>query len=430
MNYDKLFKHINNNDLNKVFSFLNDLCDQFPGKDQYTYTQLKDQYVTGNSNHEYIDRLKTFVNDRKKLLLTTEELNLPNDTLDKDFQKFKNWANLGDNYRRNGKYTNAIKAYQKALEAKSSSDKGKIWYSLGTLYDYLGDTANAFDAYYRVSVITPDYYKAYDGLAWLFYSQKKFLAAIDFYQHSIKIQPKHYEAWNWLGKTYKNLGKFQKAINAYQNALGINPNYDNALHNLGWIYYHQHHYDEALINYKKALDIKPDKHQTWNDLGLVYKNIGKNKKAIKAFHQALSIKLNYANAWHNLGIVYQKESNYSESIFAYQKALKIRPQFSQSLVGIGWSYFLQGKLNKAKFYFEQLPNNHKALMNLGHISFITNKTKQAFRLYRQSLIKYTNKAKFFTDLNTDYQYLKQASPSLQNFEEVLEQLKATIKKKK
>ncbi len=403
MTYDELIEQINQGNYFEVFEFLNELYKQFPDYLKPLYNGLNGEFISGKIDHRYPGRLKSFVGRIKHLLPQPE----PDQTFNQRSNDVEALFLLAFEYHyEKQKYSEALNAYNQAIEIQPNlSQKARYWYNLGVLYDDMGKPDDATQAYKNTLNIDDQYYKAYEGLGWVQYTQEKFAEAIISYRNAIDIEPNNHETWNWLGKAYKNTGDYTKAKAAYRASVSITPDYYNAWHNLGWIYYKEKNYENALEAYQKVLAIDAEIPETLNDLGLIYKNRGEYDKAIDFLKKAVVVKPKYANAWYNLGIVYRNQKDYKSAIGAYEKAREIRRKDEQILLDIGWTYLLDRQLANAKTYFNQILNNQYALMNLGHISFLEAQPENALKFYQQSLVHYPNKQDFFQDLKSDYQYL-------------------------
>ena len=186
-------------------------------------------------------------------------------------------GNIGIVYRIQGKLTEALKFFHKALEIcrKISYKKGK---------------ASALD---NIGIVYGIQNKLTEAL-------KFFHQALDLY---LEIGDKDGEAsaLDNMGIIYRNQGNLDEALQHYQQALDINQEIGykggeaQTLGNMGVVCQKQRKLTEALDHYQQALDIDRkigDKREEAKDLGnmgSVYQIQGKLKEALDHFKEVLEI---------------------------------------------------------------------------------------------------------------------------------------------
>ena len=129
--------------------------------------------------------------------------------------------------------------------------------NLGNLRDQ-GKFEEAVEAYNKALSIKPDLAEVYNNLGNAFRDQDKFEEAIEAYNKALTIKPDYAEAYNNLGNAFRDRGKLEEAIEAYNKALSIKPDYAEAHNNLGNALQNQGKLDEASASYERAVIIKPD----------------------------------------------------------------------------------------------------------------------------------------------------------------------------
>jgi tetratricopeptide (TPR) repeat protein len=206
---------------------------------------------------------------------------------DKNQQKYaEQLNNLALVYYAQGKYDEAIKLYQEALEIAKKT--------IGTEHS--------------------EYATRLHNLAYVYYIQGKYQETIKLYQEVLEIDkktigtehPDYAKCLNNFASVYQAQGKYDKAIKLYQEALEIDkktvgtehPSYATHLNNLANIYTEQGKYDEAITLYQEALEI--------------------DKKTIGTEHPE------YAKHLNNLAYVYKAQGKYQDALPLYQEALQIR----------------------------------------------------------------------------------------------------------
>jgi tetratricopeptide (TPR) repeat protein len=107
------------------------------------------------------------------------------------------WENKGFSLYKEGKYDEALKAFNKSIEL--NPNYAYVWYEKA-------DT---------------------------FIKQGKYDAAVKALNEAISINPNYYYAWNNKGIALLNQGKYYEALNSFNESARINPNYRSALWNRG-----------------------------------------------------------------------------------------------------------------------------------------------------------------------------------------------------
>ena len=179
-----------------------------------------------------------------------------------------------------GKYEEAIKCYDKAIDEKSRH----VWYDdwsgayaltlKGNALSSLGKYEEAIKCYDKALEINPNHpivilvnksgilFSKNAANTWFrnvsALSDLDVEVILEIYEKLLENGPNNAYAWTWKGNILSNLGKFEEAIKCYDKALEINPNYalaqtnkGNALSNLG-------KYEEAIKCYDKSLEINPN----------------------------------------------------------------------------------------------------------------------------------------------------------------------------
>ncbi len=167
------------------------------------------------------------------------------------------YIKLGDKYKLDRKYPQALEMYNRALEI----DENNV------------NTLNSLGVIYRN---TGEYSKA-----------------LDVVQKARLIDPKNKFAWNLLGLIYSNTGDYKKAIDAYIHARDLDSLQKEPWQNLAIAYYKNGDYEEAIDHMKIGLDEDPKYSMMWYKLAKMYLVAGRIEDAIKTCNTCL--KLDTAN---------------------------------------------------------------------------------------------------------------------------------------
>jgi tetratricopeptide (TPR) repeat protein/serine phosphatase RsbU (regulator of sigma subunit) len=279
------------------------------------------------------------------------------DTLPALVQALRSWAQksqypLGEGvaalgeavrWRSQEQYDSALSRAQVALRIFQEKERldyeGKTYNLIGTIYDDQGRYAEALEAFQKAFAIRERY------------GQGRFAKALEAYQKALAIferigdQQGIANCSNNIGIIHAAQGRYAEALEAFQKALiirerisdqrGIADSYSS----IGAIHYAQGRYAEALEAYQKALAI--------------YERIG-NQQGIAA-------------CYNNIGNIHYDQGRYAEALESYQKALAIQERINDqwgialSYDNIGTLYQAQGLYAIARSYFQKALNIAQSL---------------------------------------------------------------------
>ena len=140
--------------------------------------------------------------------------------------KFKSQVTSpGTGDKENAEETQVMSTYQEENES-SWNDRGVELYAQGK-YD------EALKCYDKAIELDPQFSLAWNNKGAALFSQGKYDEAIQAYDKAIEIAPKYASAWNNKGFALYNLGKYNEAMQAYDRAIYLNSEDGNAWHNKG-----------------------------------------------------------------------------------------------------------------------------------------------------------------------------------------------------
>jgi tetratricopeptide (TPR) repeat protein len=210
---------------------------------------------------------------------------------------------LGDRWREQGRYRDAILKWENVLEMSRKL--------LGTEH--------------------PDVASSLNNLAAFYFSQRRYEEAEPLYQQALEVlrkllgteHPRIASSLNNLAGLYSSQGRYEEAELLYQQALEMlrkllgteHPDVASSLNNLASLYYDQRRYEEAEPLYRKALE-------------MFRKLLGNEHPHV-------------ANSQFNLGTLYQQQGKYPEAKALYCQALaiahaKLGPNHPNTQIMQGW----------------------------------------------------------------------------------------------
>ncbi|MEA1955525.1 MAG: tetratricopeptide repeat protein [Campylobacterota bacterium] len=170
----------------------------------------EDEYTFNDWNTKFLERY--YADDYEEAIKFTE----------KAIQIFPNnsdlYNNMGIAYRKLGKYNEAIKAYEKAIEIKANDN---IYYNMGIVYGELEEYDKAIEAFEKAIEINPKD-DVYQNMGITYLKQKnKEKKAIQAFEEAIKLNSKEADSYLALGDIYGGLGEYANSLKYFEQAIEI-----------------------------------------------------------------------------------------------------------------------------------------------------------------------------------------------------------------
>ncbi|NVO21853.1 tetratricopeptide repeat protein [Donghicola sp. C2-DW-16] len=164
---------------------------------------------------------------------------------------------LGDFYRAEQKYAEAVKAYDQAISLYTNPDDARwfAFYTRGIAYERLGQWDKA---------------------------------EVDF-RHALELSPGQPQVLNYLGYSLVEMDEnLDEALGMIEQAVATSPDSGHIVDSLGWALFRLGRYEEAAVQLERAAELMPVDPIVNDHLGDGYWAVGRKTEARFQWHRALS----------------------------------------------------------------------------------------------------------------------------------------------
>jgi tetratricopeptide (TPR) repeat protein len=184
---------------------------------------------------------------------------------------------------------NSLQRAYAGANKKQNLDYVSVWNNKGYALSSQGKYDEAIKAYDEAIRIDPKSFAAWTNKGDALNAQGKYDEAIKTYDEAIKLDPNIAIAWNNKGTALSNQGNYDEAIKAIDEAIRLDPKSAMAWNNKGTALSNQGNYDEAIKAIDVAIRLDPNLAIAWNSRGNVLNAQGKYDEAIKAIDEAVKL---------------------------------------------------------------------------------------------------------------------------------------------
>jgi tetratricopeptide (TPR) repeat protein len=231
---------------------------------------------------------------------------------------------------------------------KNYNNNSQDWVNKGVDLTDLGKYDEAIKAFDKAIELDPKNANAWQEKGWALHGLGRYNDAIKALDKAIELdqldKPSSSVAWHIKGIVLEKLGRTAEANAAYAKAkeLGLvmhpwtstsagpessgsitNPQDADAWVNKGLTLEDQRKYDEAVTAYDKAIELDPGNVEAWFRKGFTLRLQGKYDEAIKAFDKAIELNPRYEVAWYNKGYTLELLGRTAEANAVYAKAKEL-----------------------------------------------------------------------------------------------------------
>ena len=243
------------------------------------------------------------------------------------------------------------------FEDRRSIAKAMAHYTMGQMYDLLGQTNRAILEYEKSAQFDEGNYLAHLRLGANYARLDMLTKAKDSLELVKQHNPDDLQSHYLLALIHSTEQDYDAAAQEYEYILQTfsqsEPKNIEIYGYLGQLYYSQKKYDKAIEQFERILSFEPENADVLYLLGSLYIEVDENKKAIALLKQSLAIDENHDGSLNTLGYLYADQgTNLDEAEEMIQKALDISPGNGAYLDSLGWVQYQRGDFEEALKTFE------------------------------------------------------------------------------
>jgi Flp pilus assembly protein TadD len=204
-------------------------------------------------------------------------------------------------------------------------DRAQTHNTLGLAYARMGRYAEAIREYQRALELSPGYSEAYNNMGRSLEALGRNEEAGEAYRAAVERDPSNAAARNNVGAFLMRVGDLENAERWLREAITLDPERPEARANLAAILASRGDQEGAESQYRRAVEANPDFKEAWNALGELLETMGRAPEAIAAYSRAVAIDPTYVKARNNLGVVLALTGQYEEAAIEFETALRCAP---------------------------------------------------------------------------------------------------------
>ena len=264
------------------------------------------------------------------------------------------YRSLGVSYSNLGKYKEAKKYTQKAMELSDRltereklNIQGYFYYQSDLTYD------KAIEAYNKLLKLYPEDSIANHNLAIIYNTLEEWDKAIEHFETVRKANTDFITTYTSLANSYKRKGMYNKAIEVYEDCIRDFPDDPRGHSNLASLYAFQGKYDLALNEMDKAIAINP----IWSK-AFIYHLMGDYVKAEDEYKKFLNLANEriHLSARRWLEILYRTQGKFNEAENQAQQGVELTKK-----LGLELSNWKLGYHRTLAYLYVKLGNPEEAL---------------------------------------------------------------------
>jgi tetratricopeptide (TPR) repeat protein len=242
-------------------------------------------------------------------------------------------ANLGTTLREQGRYEEALKVLDKAIQLKPEDTRP--WIKLGYVLTDLQRPADALVAFQHVLKLDPHHWDAAYRCGFLLNKMERPAEALSYFDLNDRLTPNQAAIPQMRSIVLHKLKRFEEALAESRRAHALDPENADTCNNIGGVLQRLRRDDEALSWFDKALALRPHYLAAFSNKAASLQQFHQFDEAAAIYHHIKTIDPTYAMADWDLSLLEMRAGNF-EAGWAGREARwrahnVLYPKFSQPM---------------------------------------------------------------------------------------------------
>ena len=296
-------------------------------------------------------------------------------------------------------------------------------YSIGLIYESLGNTDKALDAYYRYFKKRPDALNVGFKVGKMLLQEKRFADAESLLIDIQRENGAQAEIYTMRGTVAFVKGDTAGGLGLYDSALTIDSLNEEALRSKAQIYIGMSKFPPAIECYLKLIGSETYGEVYSRTLALLYFYDGQNDKSEQLFKGLLQDNMDDYELHYFLGLVFADRENNDFARIEFEKALALQPDHKESWRELCTIYIREkmydDALAAAKRFTRALPDAPSSWRMLGYVESIEKKYEAAITSLKKAVTLDTADAFAWFELGSVLERNKETDRAVKAFRKVL-----------
>lgn len=309
---------------------------------------------------------------------------------------------------RNGKFSQAIILYRKALER--GADPVAVSFNIANSY-YQTERYPEAAANYRKAIdfSNGSFGPALFNLASVYFRLKQYPECIAAYHRALKQEPDNANGWLYLGEAYNKTGDKVGALRAIEKAFALDKEDISIVYQLAEANIAINDYERAISVVREGYSMHPEEIDFLVYLGDVYRMMKNYEQSAGAYREALGLKPDDENVMYKLADVLTEDNKHFVAMDVLSNILQVNPNFTDAAIFLGNLAYDAKFYDRAEYAYVLAASrgNEEAiygLKNLAYDAHLQKRNAEALRILKIAKKYYPD------DVTLDADILELSSP--------------------
>jgi tetratricopeptide (TPR) repeat protein len=237
-------------------------------------------------------------------------------------------------------YDHAVEWSSRAL--RQDPRPQHLW-TLGTALQRQGRYEDALKAFDKAIQIKPDLAASWTNLASVLIDLERPDEALLSFAHALKLDPRHFEAAHNSARLLQRLERLDEALKFFDLCKRHQPDHAAALQGRAQVLRLLKRFEEALQDSRRSHALDPGSASICNNTGdILEKFPGRQHEALQWFDRALALQPDYFLALKNKAWVLTQLRRFEQAIAIYRRLLELDPGNAEMAMSLGQLQLLLG----------------------------------------------------------------------------------------